>query len=296
MNKLIAALPAMRPPFLLLAPICVCLGASIAHYQQLQINLIDFTLALIGALLSAIAVNTLNEYQDHQTGLDLATTKTPFSGGSGLLGKHPELLSTVLAMAIISSFLTLVIGGYFLSTVGYRIIPIGLSGLSIIWLYTNSLNKIPFACLIAPGIGFGFLIVLGSYIVITKNNSPLVWQLAVIPFLLINNLLLLNQYPDIEADKNAGRNHVVIKYGTRIANLIYLIFTLLATSLVIGLQIYQQLPSLFLLALLPCSLSFIAFKGMVTHQENISEYPKYMIMNVIAANLTPLVMALTLAI
>ncbi len=40
-------------------------------------------LALLGAFLAHISVNTLNEYFDFKSGLDLETIKTPFSGGSG---------------------------------------------------------------------------------------------------------------------------------------------------------------------------------------------------------------------
>ncbi|XQW83823.1 prenyltransferase [Thalassotalea piscium] len=294
MKKILAALPSIRPPFLLLAPICVCFGASIASYQQGSFNSLHFVLAIIGALFAAIAVNTLNEYQDFQSGLDLNTIKTPFSGGSGLLGKHPELAPTVLAFAIFSSLLIFLIGCYFLYTIGSDIIAIGLIGLAVIWLYTKWLNKLPFICLISPGLGFGILMVLGSYFVVTGTHNPLVWQLAVIPFLLVNNLLLLNQYPDIDADQAAGRNHIVIKYGIKVANMTYLLISLLTLITIIVLYLSYQLPLLFLTALIPSSLCLIVFKGMLLHGKHIAEHPIYLVMNVIAANVTPIVIALVL--
>jgi len=42
-------------------------------------------LALLGAFLAHVSVNTLNEYYDFKSGLDLETIRTPFSGGSGAL-------------------------------------------------------------------------------------------------------------------------------------------------------------------------------------------------------------------
>lgn len=295
MKKIFAALPSIRPPFLLLAPICVAFGASIASYQQYTLNYVHFILAIIGGLLAAISVNTLNEYQDYKSGLDLNTTKTPFSGGSGLLGKQPELAPTVLAFAIISSILIFIIGCYFLIVIGSDIVAIGLLGLTIIWLYTQWLNKLPFACLIAPGLGFGLLMVMGTNFVVSSTNDVMAWHLSIIPFLLINNLLLLNQYPDIDADKAAGRNHIVIKYGINVANYIYLVTALLTITTIVVLQMYYQLPIVFLTALIPASLGLIVFKGMLTHGSDIAVHPKYMVMNVIAANVTPVVISLTLA-
>ena len=297
MNNFYAALPSIRPPFLLLAPICVCFGASIAAYLQMPFNTLHFILAILGAFLAGIAVNTLNEYQDNQSGLDLITEKTPFSGGSGLLGKHPELASTVIKITFISTLLLFFIGCYFCYVVGVEVAYLGLFGLAIIGLYTKWLNKIPFACLIAPGLGFGVLIPLGSYWVITDSSTvnDIVWQLTFIPFLLINNLLLLNQYPDIKADKTAGRNHIVIKYGVNTANYIYFISALLTAVLIVVLYLYYQLPVAFLLSLLPCSLSFISFGGMVLYKENIALQPRFMVMNVVSANATPVVIALALS-
>ncbi len=44
----------------------------------------------------------------------------------------------------------------------------------------------------------------GSYYVLRQTIDAEVWVLALITFLLINDLLLLNQYPDTEADRQAG--------------------------------------------------------------------------------------------
>ncbi|WP_197475205.1 prenyltransferase, partial [Oleiphilus sp. HI0079] len=77
-----AVLQATRPPFLILTPACVFLGASIAFAEQAVFSNVDFALVLIGAMAAHISVNTLNEYFDFKSGLDLNTNKTPFSGGS----------------------------------------------------------------------------------------------------------------------------------------------------------------------------------------------------------------------
>ncbi len=83
--KLKAIFQSMRLPFLTLTFACVFLGMSIAVANQVSINILILMLALLGAPLAHISVNTLNEYFDFKSGLDLNTVKTPFSGGSGAL-------------------------------------------------------------------------------------------------------------------------------------------------------------------------------------------------------------------
>ena len=43
--------------------------------------LVYAVLAFIGLLLAHISVNTLNDYFDYRSGIDLETRRTPFSGG-----------------------------------------------------------------------------------------------------------------------------------------------------------------------------------------------------------------------
>ncbi|MFV9616675.1 MAG: prenyltransferase, partial [Gammaproteobacteria bacterium] len=190
----------MRPPFLALTFVCVFLGASTVITNQENVSLPLLMLALLGALLAHISVNTLNEYFDFKSGLDLETIKTQFSGGSGALPQNPEMLGTVLAVGVGSSIALLLIGSFFVWQYGTGIVPIGITGLALIATYTGWINKHPLICLVAPGLGFGFLMVAGTQFVLQGQYTALSWLVAVVPFFLVNNLLLLNQYPDIKAD------------------------------------------------------------------------------------------------
>lgn len=296
MKNLIACLPAIRAPFLLLAPICVFLGLSISHYHHVEFQLVSFILTLIAALFSAIAVNCLNEYQDFHSGLDLITTPTPFSGGSGLLKTSPHLASNVLKIANFAATIVLLVGLYFTLVIGSKVIPLGMLGAVIIFTYTKWLNKTPFLCLIAPGLGFGLLIVNGSYLTQTLSYSNDVWLISLIPFFLINNLLLINQFPDIQADKKSGRNHLPIKYGTKIASVVYLLFAIFSAILLGVLIMKKVLPFISAVCFLPLLLNFIAFPHYYLFGEKIAEHPNAMILNVLSANITPLLLAISLLI
>jgi 1,4-dihydroxy-2-naphthoate octaprenyltransferase len=286
----------MRVPFLVLAPVCVFLGMSTVVANQASVNLVVLALALTGAFLAHISVNTLNEYFDFKSGLDLETIKTPFSGGSGALPQNPEMVGGVLAVGLASSIFLFMIGSYFVWQFGTGIIPIGITGLVIIATYTGWINKHPFICLVAPGIGFGFLMVTGTQFVLQGEFTPLSWLVATVPFFLVNNLLLLNQYPDIKADAKAGRYHFPIAYGVSRSNMVYGLFALATAVTIIAAVQTGHLPMLSLIALLPMPLAFFSLYGAVKHGEAIGSYPQYLGANVAATILTTLLLGVSLVV
>lgn len=285
----------MRAPLLILTPVCVFLGVSTVIANQTNINLLLLVLALLGALFAHISVNTLNEYFDYKSGLDFKTTRTRFSGGSGALPKNPEMVSAVFAVGIASLIATLMIGGFFIWKHGTGIVPIGVAGLVLIVTYTGWINKHPLLCLVAPGIGFGFLMVVGTQFVLEGEYTLLPWLVAVVPFFLVNNLLLLNQYPDIQADANVGRNHFPIAYGINRSNMVYGLFALATTAAIVGYVLTGHLPTLSLIALIPMPLTFFSLYGAIKHGETIGEFPQYLGANVAATILTALLLGISIS-
>lgn len=290
-----AIVQSMRAPFLILTPVCVFLGLSTVIANRADISLLLLTLALLGALLAHISVNTLNEYSDFKSGLDLVTEKTPFSGGSGALPQNPDMAGTVLAIGIIAMTITLMIGSFFIWKYGSGIVPLGIAGLAIIVSYTKWINRHPLLCLVAPGFGFGFLMVVGTQFVLQGEYTMLSWLIAAIPFLLVNNLLLLNQYPDIQADASVGRNHFPIAYGIHRSNIVYGLFATATIVIIITYVLLGYLPELSLLALLPMPLAFFSLYGAIKHRAAIGHYPQYLAANVAVTLLTPLLLALSIS-
>ena len=210
-----------RPAFLVLTFACLSVPFAFVYHEQQTINPFLGSLIVIGALCAHIAVNMLNEYLDFTSGLDATTDKTPFSGGSGGLVTQPQAKHSVLIGAIIALIVCCSIGFYISLIVGIPILVIGLLGISIVLTYTPILNHFPVLCLLAPGAGFGLLLINGSYFVFTQTFNPNLLLVSLIVFFQVNNLLLLNQFPDIEADKAHGRRHWAIHYGRASAARIY---------------------------------------------------------------------------
>lgn len=292
--KLNALAQSARPSFLILAPICVLLGVATAVSTKTPLDWGHLLLVTLAALLSHIAVNTLNEYQDFRSGLDFTTVKTPFSGGSGALPAHPEMATSVGLLAFASLSGLFLIGIYFVWLGHLILMPIGLLGMAIILSYTSWINRHPILCLIAPGLGFGVLMVVGTHVALSGTNGPLPWLVSAVPFFLTNNLLLLNQYPDIGPDRGVGRRHLPIAQGTVRSSWIYGLFALLTAMTILGGVLTHSLPTLSLAALAPLALALFALRGALVHGEQLGEHPKYLAANVVVSLLTPLFLGLSL--
>ncbi|MCK5360628.1 MAG: prenyltransferase, partial [Gammaproteobacteria bacterium] len=189
----------IRLPFLLLAPACVFLAAGLASSATGELDWGLLSLIMLASVSAAVAVNALNEYQDFHSGLDLHTERTPFSGGSGTLPENPHLAPLALKISIIAIALTVMSGLVLIYQQGMELILPGLIGLLLIILYTKVINRYPVLCLLSPGLGFGILMVGGSYFALTGSYTKEVFLVSLIPFFLVNNLLLLNQFPDVSA-------------------------------------------------------------------------------------------------
>jgi 1,4-dihydroxy-2-naphthoate octaprenyltransferase len=243
----------MRVPFLLLTPACVFLGVGSARWTGGSLVAWQLALVFVGALAAHISVNSLNEFLDFRSGLDLHTMRTPFSGGSGTLPANPALATSALITGSVAALVTASVGIYFLFLRGLGLLPLGILGLAVIVSYTPWLTRHPLLCLIAPGTGFGLLMVMGTDFALTGIYSWTAFLASLVPFFLVNNLLLLNQFPDVDADRQAGRRHLPIAAGLKASAYVYGLFHLFAQlSIVAGVALGLMPPAclLGLLALL----------------------------------------------
>ncbi|MBT7952773.1 MAG: prenyltransferase [Gammaproteobacteria bacterium] len=295
-KHILTVIKSTRPPFLVLSPVCIFLGYSSAILSGSDPEQYLIITVFVGALCAHISVNTFNEYLDFKSGLDNITEKTPFSGGSGALPEDPQMAASVLAVAIVCIIITLILGIYFIYLRGMSLLLLLTVGVSIILAYTRWLNKYPFLCLIAPGLSFGPLFVVGSHVVLAGSYDLTNFYVSLVPFLLISNLLLLNQYPDIEADQSIGRNHFPIAYGIKKSNLVYIGMTSLAAVIVIFGVSTSLLPETCLFCLLPMLVVIPVIYGITKYADDTQKLIPYLGMNVFVALSTPLTLGISILI
>jgi len=297
MKDLKALLGPARVPFLTLPPVVTLLGLGTAMWRTGgQVHYWYFLLALIGGLAAHVSVNALNEYSDYKTGLDDLTQRTPFSGGSGALQAQPDLAKKALWLGVISALVVLLIGVFFLWKWGWGIVPLGVLGLIVIIAYTPLLTHVPLACLITPGLGFGMLMVMGTDFVLTGSYSWAAFWAALVPFFLVNDLLLLNQFPDVEADKQVGRRHYPMVIGRQKSVTLYGVQLALAyLSIIIGVAL-GFLPWPTLLGLLTIIIAIPTYKGARAYADDMENLIPFLGKNVLINLATPLLMAVGLII
>jgi 1,4-dihydroxy-2-naphthoate octaprenyltransferase len=284
----------MRPNFLILTPACVLLGIATAFWSGASLDPVIIILILVGALLAHTSVNALNEYHDFKSGLDLVTEATPFSGGTKTLPENPDKAHWALITGLVSLFLMACIGIYFVMERGPWLLPIGILGIIIIYTYTPLITRSPFLCLISPGLGFGPLMVMGTDFMLTGHYSLTAAVASLAPFFLVNNLLLLNQFPDLEPDRQFGRDHLLIRIGRKSGAIVYNVFLVLTYVSIIAGCLLKILPWGALLGMATVILAVPVMRGVVRHADDIPGLIPFMMKNVILNISTPVLMALGL--
>ena len=294
MGMLKSLLGPMRVPFLLLTPACVAVGIGTAYWQTHEIAWFQILLVLLGALASHTCVNVLNEYFDFTSGLDARTQRTPFSGGSGTLQAHPGMQRSTLYLAGIAFAIAAGIGLYFVWLRGWLLLPLGVLGLLLLVTYTIWLAHEPILCLIAPGLGFGVLMVMGTHFALTGAYSWIAFVASLVPTFLVSDLLLLNQFPDVDADRSVGRRNFPIAIGRQASALLYGILLFLAYASVVVGVLLGLLPRLSLLAIVTAIPAWKAYQGAYHNAENIPALIPSMGLNVVVNLAAPIFLAVGL--
>ncbi len=238
-----------RVPFLLLPVTLVASGAAAAAYDG-AFDISRTVVALIGLMALHIAANVLNEWSDMRTGIDLHTNRTPFSGGSGTIPSGAVSTQTALAFGLGWAAIGLATGLWLLTEVGWVLVPIMVLGAVFVLGYTDLLARSGVGE-IAAGLGLGGLPVIGTALVQDGTIGPAAVAAAVPATLMTFNLLLLNEFPDEQADRAGGRRNVVIMLGRPGAAAVYSAAALMTPSAIVAAVIVDVLPVLSLAAVLP---------------------------------------------
>lgn len=145
---------------------------------------------------------------------------------------------------------------------GNIILILGIVGVFLGFFYTAYPLRIGYTGLgeFAAGVGFGPLVVLGSYYVQAQRFSfnPL---LASVPLaVLIALVLYINEFPDYQADKIVGKKTLVVILGKKRAIKVYFLLLIFPYLFIIFGLSRRIFPFFSLLTLLTLPLSFRAVR------------------------------------
>jgi len=250
MSRLTAYAGVARAPFLLLPFTLVAVGAAAAAYDD-RASVRASVLALVGLVALHAAVNAFNEASDMRSGIDLQTRRTPFSGGSGTLPSGAIPVREAVWVGVAGATIGLAIGVYFLTQVGWwPLIGVMAIGALAVLIYTQVFARTGVGEIFA-GLGLGLLPVVGTALVQRGTIGRAAWAAGVPAFLMTFNLLLLNEFPDEQADRSGGRLNLVLLLGRRVAALVYIAAAAATPALIVVSVLAGWFPTLALIGCLP---------------------------------------------
>lgn len=224
-SKLQSWILASRPRTLPAAVVPVIVGSALAIYQGIFFPAY-LLIALLCSVLIQIGTNFTNDLYDHLKGSDTKERKGPLRVlSSGLISVNEMKWGIFIVF-----FAAFILGLYLVYTVGIIILWIGI--LSILAGLAYTAGPFPLAY---NGLGdlfvfifFGIVGTVGTYYLHVQQFTFLAFLISLPVGALITNILIVNNYRDIEEDKTAGKKTLAVILGKEFSRFEYVFFILLS--------------------------------------------------------------------
>ena len=238
-NSAKAWLLAARPKTLTGAavPVMIGISAAIAMYGS-SVRVVPAVLCMLFALVMQIDANFVNDYFDFMKGTDdeqrLGPKRACAQGWITAAAMRRGLLYT--------TFLACAIGLRLVYFGGWEMILIGFACVVFCFLYTISFSYIGLGDVLVL-VFFGLVPVCMTFWLVAPPTTlmSIPWSVIVLSIacgLIIDTLLVVNNYRDIDNDRRAGKRTLIVRIGERGGLLLYLFLGMAGTMLAIAGIIY----------------------------------------------------------
>jgi 1,4-dihydroxy-2-naphthoate octaprenyltransferase len=231
-SKLDSWFLASRPKTLLAAVVPVMVGSALAISMN-KFFLPYSIVALLCSVLIQIGTNFTNDLYDYLIGSDTVKRKGPKRVlASGLISVKEMKLAIILVFG-----LTFLLGLYLVYSAGLLILWVGIFSIFAGIIYTAG----PFP-LAYNGLGdvfvfifFGIVGTMGTYYLHTQEISVIAFLVSIPVGALITNILVVNNFRDIEEDREANKKTLAVILGRPFSRwqFIFLILVSYMTSTVL---------------------------------------------------------------
>lgn len=219
---------ASRPKTLPAAIAPVLVGTAVAINDN-KFNLVAFLIALICSVLIQVGTNFVNDLYDFLAGSDREDRLGPRRAlASGLITVNEMKLAIFFTFGI-----TFLLGMYLVYTGGVIVLLIGLLSIFAGIAYTAGPYPLAYNGLgdIFVFLFFGFVGTVGTYYVQAYQINVFIFLASIPVGALITNILVVNNYRDIEADKISGKHTLAVKFGRKFTRYQYLLFMILSYAI-----------------------------------------------------------------
>jgi 1,4-dihydroxy-2-naphthoate polyprenyltransferase len=260
-NKLNSWLLASRPKTLLAAVVPVMVGSALAISMK-KFFLPYSIVALLCSVLIQIGTNFTNDLYDFLKGSDTVKRKGPRRVlASGLITVKQMKLAIVLVFG-----LTFLLGLYLVYSVDFLILWVGIFSIIAGIIYTAG----PFP-LAYNGLGdvfvfifFGIIGTMGTFYLHTKEISLLALAVSIPVGALITNILVVNNFRDIEEDREANKKTLAVILGREFSRGQFIFLILISYSVSVVLYFYFDFSLWIFLPLATLPLAILLIKMLYT--------------------------------
>jgi len=274
-KKILAWKSQLRAPFLTASGLPILLGTCVALSVHGMILRDVFILAIAAGLFLHLGANSTNDYFDHTdqgSGSDDINVDLirPFTGGSRMIQKGVLRPREVLAGSLLFFTIGSILGLYLAYSRGFFIFVLGIIGAGSGFFYSappfRFVNRGVGEAVI--GLNFGVLTTFGGYYVqaLDFNLEPL---FASIPLaILIAGILFINEFPDYNADKGAGKRTIVVRLGRKKASWLYAVMITILYIYTLIFAVLQLISSMTLVAFSTLPIAIFATRHTLHHYES----------------------------
>ncbi len=248
------------------------MGALVAWAVDKSFFPVYFLLVMIGVVSNHMALNMADDYFDYKHAVDTLKPeeKNPYSGGSGTLSSGLIKPPAMFRASMLCFFVTIALGLFLTATRGLPILLFGLFGVFCSVFYTAPPISFSHYGLgeIGQLINFGTTIGLGSYFVQAQTIS-LEAFVATLPMgIMLFSMIVINEIPDYQEDRLAGKLTLVARYGKRSGIKLYIASWACTYAVIILGALTGVMPLLTLLALVPAPLALSSISILRRNFEN----------------------------
>jgi len=260
----------IRPAYLLLALVPVCVGSVLAWIQTItakkpfgHFHTTHFIGILAAIILIQIGANLVNDYYDYLRGVDTSNTFGP----GGLIQQGLVRPTRVLSLGLLSLALGAIIGCIVAAAGGPIVYLLGVVGLLCAYFYSatsRSLSSLALGELVGFLL-FGPLITIGAYLVMAQTGGIASATLTYgIPLgLFAAATIHANNMRDIEGDIHAKRRTLASILGLQWSRWLYCALLLVAYLLVIVATVPHGAPHFVLLTLWTLPILVVAVTSVI---------------------------------
>lgn len=250
-NSLRAWLLASRPKTLTAAAVPVMIAVALAWRRfGDSIDVISAILCFMFAMVMQIDANFVNDYYDCLRGNDDETRLGPLRACSQGWISLPAMRNAL----VVTTLLACIVGLPLAYIGGWTMILVGLACVLFCFLYTTTLSYLGLGDILVL-VFFGIVPTCCTYYLVSGGSftTDVLW-ISISVGLVIDTLLIVNNYRDIDNDRRSGKRTLAVLIGKKAMSAIYLMIVPLAL-LVQYIAIPEQFSYLSIALILLCHLT-----------------------------------------